>query len=97
MYLLGGQIIGNDVFVDETVILGGQVQIDRLNLKDGHSATISDTLPLTGKASVGIVKSKAEQFAEAVTNENLAEFFKQVGTSWPIVYDPEAKTLSFTK
>ena len=97
MRLLGGQIMGNDVFVDETVILGGQVQIDRLHLKDGHSATLSDAMPLTGKASVGIVKSKAEQFAEAVTDETMVQFFEQVGTSWSVVYDPEAKTLSFTK
>ena len=97
MYLLGGQIIGNDVFVDETVILGGQVQIDRLNLKDGHSATISDTMPLMGEAFVGIVKGKPEQFATAVKNEAMAGFFEQVGTSWTVVYDPDAMTLSFTK
>ncbi len=95
--LLGGQIIGNDVFVDETVILGGQIKIDRLNLKDGHSATLSDTLPLTGQASVGIVKSKPELFATNVADETVAEFFVQVGTSWSVVYDPEAKTLSFTQ
>lgn len=97
MRLLGGQIIGNDVFVDETVILGGQVQIDRLNLRDGHSATLSDVMPLTGEACVGIVKSKAELFATAVTSEDMAEFFKQVGTSWSVVYDLEAQTLSFAQ
>lgn len=102
--LLGGTITGgksatsgNDVYVSEAVMLGGQVKIGEMFLEDAHAVEISGELPLTGEASVGIKKSTAGMFATNVADETVAEFFKQVGTAWNVEYDATEKTLSFAE
>ena len=92
--LLGGTIGGVYSSVS-TVSVGGNVQVQSVQLTSGKTVTVSQELPLSG-ALIGMVLDAPGLFASNVTNEEMAQCFTNAKL-WQTTYDPDAKTLSFTE
>ena len=78
-----------------TVSVGGNVQVQSVQLTSGKTVSVSQELPLSG-ALIGMVLDAPGLFATNVTNEEMAQCFTNAKL-WQTTSDPDAKTLSFTE